>query len=235
MFRLLKALSLTLALASLSFFTASCGSSSSAQIRVVHAISDGQALDVELNGTKIFTDMPFDSFQPSSGYTKVASGSDTILALDTGTTTQVLSSSASLGGSAQYTVVLSGFQANASAALITDTNTAPASGNIAFRIIDASLAGPGTVDAYIVPPGTDITNVTPQISALSSNTQASAYVPIAFATGGYAVIVTANGNKTPIINQTYIPPTGSIRTLVLLDIQGGGAISQFPLELSDLN
>ncbi len=235
MLRLLRVLPLTLALAALSFFTTSCGSSSQAQIRVVHAIPDGPAVDIDVNGTKVFTNIVFAGFQPSSGYTKVASGSDTITALDTGTTTQVLTSSASLHGSTQYTVVLAGFASSPSAATITDTNTAPTSGNIEFRVIDAAPNGPGSVDVYIVPPGTDITSLTPQISALGSDTQASGYVPLAFATNGYSVIVTAAGNKTPVINQTYIPPTGSIRTLVLVDVQGGGAISLFPLELSDLN
>ncbi len=109
MFRLLKALPLTLALAALSFFAASCGSGSQSQIRVVNAIPDvpnNTPLDIDVNGTKVITALAFPNFQPSSGYTKVASGSVTIAALDTGTTTQVLSSTGTLSGSTQYTVVL---------------------------------------------------------------------------------------------------------------------------------
>ena len=54
-------------------------------------------------------------------------------------------------------------------------------------------------------------------------------------TNGYSVILTANGNKTPLFNPPYgiAPPTGSIRTLVLVDLQGGGAMSQTPLVLND--
>ena len=234
MLRFLKVLPLTLFLAALSFFATSCGSGSQSQIRVVHAISDGPAFDVDINGTKIFTNIGFDSFQPSSGYTKAASGSVTIAVLDTGTTTQVFSSTGSLSGSAQYTVVLSGFNANPNAAVIRDTNTAPASGNVEFRIIDASPSGPASVDVYIVPPGTDITNVIPQISGLGSSTQASSYASLTAAT--YAVIVTASGNKTPLVNQNYTLVSGQIRTLVLVDNLGGGnGMSTFPLELSDLN
>src|SRR6266849_450465 len=219
MFRLLKALPLTLALAALSFFAASCGSGSQSQIRVVNAIPDvpnNTPLDLDVNGTKVITALAFPNFQPSSGYTKVASGSVTIAALDTGTTTQVLSSTGPLSGSTQYTVVLAGFIANPSAVQITDNNAAPTSGNIEFRVIHASPSGTTPLDVYIVPPATDITNVTPQISGLSNNTQASAYVTVAFATNGYSVILTASGNKTPLFNPPYgiAPPTGSIRTLV---------------------
>jgi hypothetical protein len=90
------------------------------------------------------------------------------------------------------------------------------------------------VDVYIVPPGTDITNVTPQISGLGSSTQASSYASLTAAT--YAVIVTASGNKTPLVNQNYTLVSGQIRTLVLIDNLGGGnGMSTFPLELSDLN
>ncbi len=168
---------------------------------------------------------------------KVKAGNDTVAVLDTGTTTQILSSSVPLNGSTQYTVVAAGFLTNPSAALITDNNAAPTSGNIEFRVIHASPSGTTPLDVYIVPPLTDITNVTPQISGLSNNTQASAYITVAFAANGYSVILTASGNKTPLFNPPYgiAPPTGSIRTLVLVDVQNGGAMSPTPLVLNDLN
>src|ERR1700676_3169987 len=236
MFRLLKALPLTLALAALSFFAASCGSGSQAQIRVVNAIPDSPTagLDVDVNGTKITTAaLAFPGFQPASGYTKVKAGSDTIQAFDTGTTTNPIFGTngvtANLSGSTQYTVVLDGFVANPSAPLITDNNTAPTSGNIEFRIIHASPSNQTPLDVYIVPPGTDITNIAPQIGGSNplAYQQASTYVSVGFATNGYSVILTANGNKTPLFNPPYgiAPPTGSIRTLVLVDLQNGGALS----------
>jgi len=245
MFRLLKALPLTLALAALIIFTTSCSSSNQAQVRVVNAIPDSQTagLDVDVNGNKIFTALTFPNFQPSSGYTKVASGSDTIQAFDTGTTTNPIFGtngvSASLSGSTQYTVLLAGFIANPAAVRLTDNNTAPTSGNIEFRIVHASPSNQTPLDVYIVPPLTDITNVTPQIGGSNPLTyqQASIYVPLAFATGGYSVILTANNNKTPLFNPPFgiAPPTGSIRTLVLVDVQGGSAMSPTPTVLNDLN
>ena len=229
MFRLLKALPLALALAALSFFAASCGSSSQSQVRVLHAISDGPALDINVNTTKVFTNIAFSGVQPTPpAYTKVASGSDTLEAFDTGTTTPVINStSVSLSGSSQYTVLLTGFLngtpgANAPTFFtITDNNAVPTAGNVEIRIIDGS-------------PDTNIGGVTPQISGLLLG-QASSYQSLNVSGNVYEVIVTPNGNQTPIINQNYTITTGSIRTFVMVDNTGGGGISEFPLELNDLN
>jgi len=244
MLRLLKALPLTLALAALSFFATSCGSSSQSQVRVVHAISDGPALDINVNTTKPFTNIAFGGVQPTPpAYTKVASGSDTLQAVDTGTTTVVIANtSASLSGSSQYTVLLTGFlngtDVNApSFNLITDNNAAPTSGNVEIRIIDGSANTPqGGFSVYIVPPGANIGGLTPQISGLLIG-QASSYQSLNITGNVYEVIVTPNGQQTPYINQNYTIPTGSIRTLVIVDNQGGGGgvPSQIPLELNDLN
>lgn len=247
MFRLLKALPLTLALAALSIFATSCGSGGQAQVRVVHAISNGPALDIDVNTTKVATDIAFGGVQPTPpAYTKVASGSVTIQAFDTGTTTNPIFGTngvtASLNGSTQYTVVAAGFASattgiNVPTALqITDNNSAPMSGNVEFRIIHASPSAPGTVDVFIVPPGTDITSpdVTPKISGLTYQQASSPYTSVAAAT--YSVIVTASGTKQPpIISQDFALPTpGMIRTLVLVDNAGGGNPPSW-LELVDLN
>src|SRR5260370_12522310 len=111
MFGLMKALSLTLALAALSIFATSCGSGSSARARFVNTIPNtgvyGNGLDVEVNGTKQFTDVTFPNASAST-YTSVAAGRDTILGLQTGTTTQVFSDTTSLSGGSQYTLLATG-------------------------------------------------------------------------------------------------------------------------------
>lgn len=237
MFRFVQVVSLSLAITAIALFAASCGSSSQSQVRVVHAIPDGLPLDVEVNTTKVFTDVAFDTFQPATGYTKTASGSVTFQAFPTGTTTNPLfpnGDSTNLSGSSQYTEVLTGFVGAPSLLSITDNNAAPTAGNIEFRIVHASPSGSTPVDIYIVPPGTNISGLTPQVAALAY-TQASSYVSMAFAANGYAVVVTPSGNQTPLVNQVYTPPTGSIRTLVLVDTQGGGNMSNTPVLLNDLN
>jgi Domain of unknown function (DUF4397) len=246
MFRLLKALPLTLALAALSFFATSCGSSSSAHARFVNAIQNtsvyGNGLDVEVNATKDFTNVTFPNASAST-YTSVASGSDTILGVQTGTTTQVFSDTTSLSSGNQYTLVATGF-ASGSGGFVTlltlsDNNTAPAAGNVEFRVINASPSGPSAVDVYIEvePFSGNLTN--PAISALAY-TQASSYVTIPWNSGGggWVVFVTAAGNTTPIFSQTFNfggQSTAAIRTLVLTDVANGNSMNPAFLELSDLN
>ena len=170
MFRLLKALPLTLAIAALSIVAISCGSSGQARVRVVNAIPDASAnLDININGTKDFTNVAFDSVYPTqttpASYVSVPSGSDTIEAFNTGTTTSpvVNSTTASLSGSTQYTVLLGNYlNKSPQAYLITDNNTAPTTGNVEIRVIDGSAlanAESTGIDVYIYqtglqPPGT---------------------------------------------------------------------------------
>jgi hypothetical protein len=242
MLRLLKALSLTLVLAALSFLDAGCGSNGQAQLRVVHALTDGPAVDVDVNGTKVFTNLPFDSFQPGSGYVKVPSGGDKVEVFLTGTSTDVIpATTLTLNESGMFTIIAAGITSGTAtlapaAALFIDKKSAPTSGNIEFRIVHATPSLSNTrLDVYIVPPGTDITNMQPQISLAFE--EASYVTGLAFAQKGYSVIFTPNGSKTPLFNPPFgiAPPAGSIRTLVLLDNAGGGGTSPTPLVLNDVN
>jgi Domain of unknown function (DUF4397) len=244
MFRLLKALTLMLALAALGLFVASCGSGNSAKIRVINAIPDAQAsLDVDVNGNKITgsTPLAFESIFPSQGsaatYTSVPSGTDTIAAFLTNTTGSPVTqcTSCSLSGSTQYTVVLDGFAANGSInsiGLISDNNTAPTTGSLEFRIIDASANTPSVgLDVYITPPSGDTTGITPQTIALG---QATSYITLANA--AYNLVVTPHGNATPDINFSLPEVDGSIRTIVIVDNSGGSSgPAQIPLVFTDLN
>jgi hypothetical protein len=241
MFRLLRALPLAMALAALSLFVSSCGSSNSSQIRFVNAIRDAVGLDIEVNSSKIFTDVAFFGYQPTSGYTKVSSGSVTVAGLITGSTTQVFSSTASLS-SGDYTLIATGSVnsgtngSGVNLLSIPDTNTAPAAGNVEFRVINASQTG-GTVDIYILanpvnggiqPPAT--------ISGLAY-TQASGYITLPFNSdgSGYTMYVTSSGTTNPIFSQNLSSPTNSIRTLVLTDLANNSGLNSSAIELNDLN
>jgi Domain of unknown function (DUF4397) len=241
MLRLLKSLPLVLALAALSIF-ASCGGNGDAQVRVVHAIPDATGLDVTVNGNKVFTDVLFGGVQPTPpAYTSVGAGSSTVEAFVSGQTSNpVVQGTGSLSGGSQYTLLLNGFEAqNEPIAFIPDNNTAPTSGSVAFRIINASPSSPESgVDVYIVAPGSELgPGVTPQISALGF-AQSSGYITLPFAPTGYTLIVTPNGNQSEYINQTYTfgsSSAGAIRSFVVVDVLNGGRVSPFPLELDDLN
>lgn len=240
MFRALKALPLTLALAALSLFAASCGSTSQSQVRVINAVPNASAsLDVNINGTKITTTALafgaiFPSTNPPATYTKVKAGSATITAFLTGTTgNPVNTGTTTLNGSTQYTVVLNGFASNdGTPGVLTDNNAAPTAGNLEFRIVDASAFTPvGGFDVYITPPSGDITGVTSQTITLG---QATTYESVANAS--YNVVIIPHGGQIPVVNQNYPEADGSIRTVVIVDNQGGGSgPAQFPLLFTDHN
>ncbi len=246
MFRLLKALPLTLAIAALSLFIG-CSSGNNAQIRVINAIPDAQGpLDVDLNGNKITGSTPvafgsiFPPTNPPATYASEPSGSDTITAYVSGTTVNpVNNGTTSYSSSTQYTVVLQGFAASNNApAVLTDNNTAPTTNTLEYRVINASPSSPaGGVDVYIYPTGT-AQPAQPSIPALTSSPPQGIYVQsLAYtAGGGYIVVVTPHQNpNVQYVNQTYTPTNGSITTLVLMDAQGGGSMSPFPVAFSDLN
>ena len=232
-----------LSLASLSILATGCGGNS--QVRVVNAISDAPVnYDLVINGTTLFSDVGFESVSPASGYQSVSSGGDSIEFFQTGTTTPVVNAtSIDLQGSKQYTVVAMGYYGDTSGTdapglvLLTDDNVLPKAGDTEIRVVHASPSAPGSVDVYVVPTGSDISNAAPTISGLMYQ-QASSYQSLSAATYAYVlytVIVTPSGSKTPFINQGYTLSAGQIRTLVLVDASGSKTPSQTPLALVDLN
>jgi len=242
MSRMLPALPATLALAALSIITISCGSINLAQVRVINAIPDSGPTDIYFNGTRIIPDLTFDTVQPNTTpatYFSISSGSNTIQGFLPGDITNPISpiGTFSFNGSTQYTVIAVGLELNEEPPLLlVDDNTVPVSGNVEFRIVNVSPSSPANgVDVYFVPPGTDITNYTPQISGLG-NGQTSPYQSLPFITGGYAAIVTANLSKTLLITEPSASQSGSITTMVLVDNPGGNnGMSRTPLVLEDLN
>jgi len=248
MFRLWKALPLTLAVAALSSVATSCGSGS-ARVRVVNAIPDNGsqgaiALDIDINGTKDFPSVQFDTVYPTqttpASYVSVPSGSDTIIAYDAGTTTNpvVNSNTASLGGSTQYTMLLGGFSAHSPQPyLITDTNTVPTAGNLEIRVINGSAVSAqyGGIDVYVYQNGLQ-PPTTPQISGLNLG-QGSSYLSLTYESN-YCIDFYLHGTGTKYTGcfaQGGSSTAGQITTLVIVDLPGGGAISPTPLEMVDLN
>jgi hypothetical protein len=247
MFRWFKALPLTLALAALVLLAASCGNGSDARIRFVHAIQDESTIDVDVNGTLKFTAMSFLDVQPDQpGYTSVPSGSDTIEGFLSGTTHEAFNTAASWGAGSSYTVVGTGFSqtgtdgSNVVILSIPDNNSTPIAGDVEFRVIHASPSGP-TVDVYIELNPSSVPTLPITFQGIAY-TQASNYFSIAFNPNnavnppGYTVYVTPSGSMQPIFSEQFFPSNaGTIRTLVLTDVQGGTSMRQSFLELSDLN
>jgi hypothetical protein len=186
--------------------------------------------------------LPFGGVYPKPAtpvaYESVSSGFVAVEGFAAGTSTNPISpvGTIHLNGSTNYTVVAVGLElSEAPPITIVDNDTVPTAGTLEYRIINASLNSPPTgLDVYVVPPGTNLTKFTPQINALDYGQSNTAQVPAV--SGGYSVLVTLNGSKTPIITHISAAPAGSITTVVILDNTGGtSGISAIPLVLNDLN
>lgn len=252
MFRLLKALPLTLAIAALSIVTTGCVTGYS-HIRVVNAMSDvTSAVDIDINGTKVVfpnnsgNGLAFDNYLPSTPpatYVSVPAGNVNLQAYETGTTTAIFPNLVpiSLLGTDQYTIVLDGVNAdNTAVETYLDDNTVPTSGNVEFRVIDASPSfAAGSVDVYILGLPVVGSLPAPTISGLSDR-QASGYQSIAYVAPvsgntNYEVIVAPHGNQTPVFTDNISVQNGSITTLVLVDnLYGSNGMSDQPMVLYDL-
>jgi len=256
MLRSLKALPLALAIVTLSLITVSCTTSgSSTQARFVNAISDTQAynnggLDIEVDGTKEFTDITF-PVPPSSSYTSIPSGNDMIEGFQTNSTTEVFSNDVTLTAGSQYTLVATGSASSTSNVVIlnpVDNNTAPADGMVNFRVINASSFGPsgdgGAVDVYIIPTGTSLPGSCSAPNCISDlpYQMASKYMTLPYNSNGngWQMFVTVSPGSTTNYFNFSIANFGSISegaicTLVLTDQQNGTAMSSIPVQLNDLN
>src|ERR1039458_451888 len=245
MSRLLKALPLALAIVALivlAAFAASCGSSS-AQARFVNAISNATAaLDIDFNGTKIFSQVAFPDFSAST-YTSVPSGTDAIEGLGAGSNNQAFPPiNVSLNSGSSYTLVAAGLLANDVTILNpVDNNTAPANGTINFRVIDAS-SSTGSVDVYIIPnPVTKPISSYPTTFSNLASLSTSGYANQSFnSTGpGFSFFVTTHGNTIPLFTGVTLnggsSSVGTVCTLVLTDTSDGNHMSSAPLPLEDLN
>jgi Domain of unknown function (DUF4397) len=239
--RSVKVVCFAVAIVGIAAFAASCGSSN-ADFRVFNAIATspsnpvGSAFDVWVNGSEAFPNLQFGGTQPNTGYKSIAAGSDTLELFQTGTTTNpYINSPLNLGGSNTYTVVLAGTsttstngQSNGYATWVKqDTTTAPTTGNVNIRIINAAFNASATVgssgfDIYILPPGTtpSTPGVSPQVSSLTP-VNATPYQAVS-TSGSLTVYVTAHSSHTSINNQ---PLSGlvagtSIRTIMVTDSPG---------------
>ena len=255
MLRSLKAISVLCALAALILITASCGSGGSTQIRVVDAISNNGnniPLDVYTNQTLInSSSLSYSNVfpsQPHSGpatYTGIPSGSQSIDVYDYPQSTIPPTDplfqnpvTVSLTGGAQYTLLLAGSVSDVvhlpTAFLFTDNNTAPAAGNLLFRIINASVNTPsGGFSIYIYQTSGGKPS-SPQISGLMLGSLMT-YSPAWVASTSYSITV-AYPNGTQFYTYTIPAPNNQqITTLVIQDLQSGDAVEALPIVMTDLN
>ena len=231
MTRVFKCLPLAILLLGAMMLWVSCGTTQHARVRLMDASPNAPNLDVLVDGKTVVTNGAYES---ASNYLKFNAGSRRFEVRATGTTTDLIDTKQSLSGHKDYTFLVANFLASITTVLLTDDNSAPASGQLKVRLIQASPTA-AAVDVYLVAPGTDITTVSPTVTNLAFG----AVTPYqSLAAGSYEVFVTPTGTKTIEFDSgAFTLTAGQIRTGVTLDDPGGGTIT-FPgvfVTLADLN
>jgi hypothetical protein len=202
------------------------GSSSGTRLRVMHASPDESSLDVlidtKMQGNPI-------SYGTNTGYLSISSGSRHIQLEPIGTTNPVIDQTINFAANTDSTMLALNFAANISTLLLTDDNSAPTTNDFKLRLVNAApIMGP--VDIYVVAPGTDLTNVAPNVTSLAFS-NASSYLSLP--NGTYEIFFTLPGTVASLIDTGSITyATGQVRTIVALDNQGAGFTS---VTLKDVN
>lgn len=205
----------------ITLLTTGCGSSN-ANVRLMNAFVGQSSLDLLLANKSVITGVTYGG---ASGYTATSSNSTSLQIEATGNSNALLNQGVNLQSGAYSTVLAT----NTSAIVLSDDHSAPASGAIEIRVVNASPTL-GAADVYIVTPGTDISTVSPAVSSLTYQSS-SGYIPMNV--GSYEVIFTQAGQKFAFIDSNSLSfSAGQIRTVVGLNGQNGGFTTSV---LSDLN
>jgi|SRR5579859_729940 len=194
--------------------TTGCGSSSGTRIRVLQGSPSHSTITVLINGSAIANNL---AYATDTGYFSVSSSSPHLQIELPGSSTAVIDQTPSLAGDSTFITVTSA--GTFTGFLVADDNSAPSSGNVKLRILNASANLP-SADVYIVQPGGNIGG-SPTISGLLFQ-NASSYQSLA--AGSYEIFLALPGTKTIAIDSGTVTLTaGQIRTLAAIDTLSSGS------------
>jgi hypothetical protein len=183
---------------------------------MMNAVPDESSLDVLVDSVSVSSNVAYGT---STGYQTTKSGSHQVAIEPSGSSTPLLQQSISFASGSDTTVISYNFSSNIANLVLTDDNSAPASGNFKVRIVNAA-PGLGPADVYIVAPATDLNSVSPTISNLAFGAT-TGYQGVA--AGSYDIVLTPVGQKFSAVDTGSISfVSGQVRTFVGLNSQSGG-------------
>jgi hypothetical protein len=201
-------------------FATGCGSSS-AHVRVLNAIPIQSNIDMLIDSKDLAAAIPYGS---GSGYITVSSGSRHLQIEATGTSTPFVDQNISVS-SGSYDTIL---DTSNGPTVLTDNHSAPSSGNVSLRVINASTTL-GPADVYVVTSGSGLGS-----TATFSNVgvpNATGYTSVAG--GSYIVYFTTPGTTNLLLSTgTLTLSSGQVRTVVAIDGQTGGDTTTVLAELN---
>jgi hypothetical protein len=183
----------------------------------MNATPDQSSITALLDGTSIASSITYGS---ADDYAQTNSGSRHLQVEPASSTTVFLDQTINLGGGTSNTAIIANLSTTGNAILLTDDNTASTTtGHIKLRIVNAS-PGLGTVDVYVLPSGTPITNSTPTISSLGFESSSN-YLDLP--AGSYSIVFTPPGSLFAFFNTGDIAfVAGQNRTIAVLNNTAGG-------------
>jgi hypothetical protein len=193
---------------------------------VMNASPDVSNMDVTYNSVSLGSSVAYGT---TTGYQSVKSGSQQLQIEPSGSSSDIVNQSISLNSGTDYTVLAANFSSSIDAVVFTDDNSAPSSGNVKIRVINA-VPGIGSVDVYVVTPGTDLFSVDATASNVAFESATGYQTEVA---GSYEVYFTLPGQKFAFVDSgPFTLSSGQVRTLVGLNGQAGGYTFSI---LSDVN
>jgi hypothetical protein len=227
MSRLFSRLFAVIALSAL-FTVASCGGGSSsdkADLRVLHAAVNEPSEDVLVDSTVVSSSL---GYSANTGYLSVNHGSRHVQVEPSGTSSPIFDQTLTMNGGTETTVILEGLT-SVTGIVLSDNNTAPASGTAMVRVVNASPSM-GTADVYVIPAGSSLTGLSPTVSSLALGS-ASGYQNLTISTtsgasNSFEVLFTQPGTTLTFLSTgAFTLGSGQIRTVVALNSLSGGLTS----------
>ena len=178
-----------------------------AQLRVVNAFSQANALDLSVDAKPVVTGLPF---QGNTQYANVDTGSQIFIVNVSGASTGLVNTTYSVSSNTKYSYLVFGPQTAVGALLLSDAFNDPGDGYFAIRFANAA-AGPAALDLYLTAPGADLTATAPSVANVSYGS-GGLFVPIAKGTGTFEIRITAAGTKDVVYDgapQTFAEHSGA--------------------------
>ena len=210
-------------------------SAESAQVRFVDMSVDAPALDLYLNGNGAAYNL---SFGTVTSYVAVSPGEYHINANRGATSQALVNTRAALGGTRQYTAVVSSALGSLQETVYPDANAPAPTGMEAVRVLQAAESA-GPVDVYLVPSTGSGTASSLLVRDLSY-TGSGPYVDVPAATS-YTVAVVPAGATLAAANGGMLNgvsvngASGAVRTIVLGETQQRGGKGLYGLVLNDFD
>ena len=193
-----------------------CGGGGSTRLRLMNAVPDESSLEVLVDSKSVSSNLAYGT---STGYLSEKSGSHQVGIEPSGSSTTLLQQSISFASGTDTTVISYGFSTQVANLVLTDDNSAPASGDFKIRVINVS-PNLGPADVYIVTPGTPLSTVSPTISNLGYGATAP-YQSLSAA--NYEIELTSVGQKFAAVDTgTLTFSGGQVWTFVGLNSAQGG-------------